>query len=745
MKRLFAIIGFAYLITLTVFIFIPVNYYWIFLSIFLICEIISLILKNIRKEKTLPIIFLVCIISSCAYLVNYYNFIVPTQALYDKDLIVTGQVCELAYKQDDKIHYVLKVEKIEGYPNIKNFKINVSTYNVLSLDIYDTVTVNIHTFSYENSKFDIFKQYNFSKKVYLSGYILEDENFPIINNTDNCSLYQYSLNIRKNIMSFYRRMFSEEYSSIVNGVIFGDRYNMPDNIKNNFISSGIYHILAVSGIHTTIISQMILSILLRLRVNKRLSALLSALSVFLFMSVSCFTPSVVRAGIMSIIYLIGLAIYRQSDTLNSLGISVLIIALINPNIGGSISLWLSFLSTLGIIVLHPKIFFCLRNKFKSENKIVKYILESVSITTSVILFTFPVCAIVFKKIYLSSFISNILILPFIPLLIFNSFVCVVLYYILFPFQIWKLFGIINVCIIRYMNGICSFLSNVSFLRIFLNYEFIEIFVLISLLILGIVFILDNLRQYTKIIFMLILNTLMITCLFSRFLKSDDVVISILNSSDNFSALLSKGRGHTAIYCSGDYPKYRDISNYLYNINACKLDFFILPKFNIEQFKTVNKVMDEYGAYYIIAPDRYEFEEETKMINNFKCKKYLFDQSFKIGLYGEVNIFIFKLENKSWIYIEVYGKKILCCLEGGDILKLPGEFRKADILISSGLPNNFNYIDGLKDIIFASSRKNYRILESKINHHNINNFYTGKSTSIELRLKRSGFYKISEEI
>ncbi len=744
MKRLFAIIGFAYLITLTVFIFIPVNYYWIFLSIFGVCEIVSLSFKNIRKDKTLPTVFLVCVISSCAYLVNYYNFIVPTQTLYDKDLTVTGKVCELPYKQEDKFHYILKVEKIEEYPNIKNFKINISTYSALSLNVYDNVTVDVHTYSYDSPESNIFKQYNFSKKVYLSGYLLEYKSFPIINNPDHFPLYYYSLNIRKNIMSFYRRMFSEEYSSVVNGVIFGDRYDMPDNIKNNFISSGIYHVLAVSGIHTTIISQMILSILLRLRVNKRLSALLSALGVFLFMSVSCFTPSVVRAGIMSIIYLVGLAIYRQSDSLNSLGISVLIISLINPNIGGSISLWLSFLSTLGIIVLHPKVFFYLRKKFKSENKMVKHILESVSITTSVILFTFPVCAIVFKKVYLSSFISNILILPFIPLLIFNSLVCVGLY-ILFPFSIWKLFGIINICIIKYMNGICSFLSNISFLRIFLGYRFIEMFILISLLILGIIFILDNLRKYTKMAFILILNTLIVICIFSRFLKADDVVISVLNSSDNFSAVVSKGRKNTVIYCSGDYPKYRDISNYLYNINSYKLDFFILPKFNMEQFKTVSKVMDEYGSSYMIVPDRYKFDEETKMINGFKCKKYLLGQSFKFSLYNDVNIFIFKLENKSWIYIEVYGKKVLCCLEGGDILKLSDEFRRADILISSGLPNNFNCIEGLKDIIFSSSRKDYNILQSKINYHNINNFYTGKSSSIELRLKRSGIYEISEGI
>lgn len=742
MKRLFAIIGFTYLITLTIFIFVYAEYYWIFLAIFIFCEVMSLVFKGLRKDKILPTVFLVCIIASCNYMVNYYKFIVPSQTLCDKDLTVTGQICELPYKKDDRFHYILKIENIEENPGIRNFKIDISSYSALSLNIYDNVTLNVHTYSNNNSESDIFMQYSFSKKIYLRGYLLEYTSSSIISSSGNLPLYYYSLKIRKSLMSLYRRMFSQEYSSVINGVLFGDRHNMPDNVKNNFVSSGIYHILAVSGIHTTIISQIILSILLRLRINKRLSASLSAIGVFLFMSVSCFTPSVVRAGIMSIIYLVGLAIYRKSDSLNSLGISVLIISLINPNIGGSVSLWLSFLSTLGIIVLHPKIFFYLRNCFKSENKVIKYILESVSITTSVILFTFPLCAVVFKKIYFSSFISNIIILPFIPTLIFNSLVCAALY-VLFPYNIWKLSGIINLCIIKYMNYVCNFLSRISFLRVFLGHHYIEVFILIGLLVLGITFIIDKFRKYMKIVFLSVVNILIVFCLCSRISKMDDVIISVLNSSDNFSVVLSNDRKNTVIYCSGDYPKYKDISNYLYNINSYKLDFFILPKFNIEQYKTVNKVVEEYGSNYMVVPNKYEFDEEAKMINSFRCKKYLFDESFKFSIYNDVNICVFKIDNKSWVYIEVYNNKILCCLEGGNILNLPDEFKVADILISSGLPISFNNVQGLKDIIFCSSKKNYNILKNKISYHNINSLNTGKSGNIKIRFKRSGIYKISE--
>jgi competence protein ComEC len=201
MKRLFAMIGFTYLITLTIFIFAPANCYFVFVSVFVLLEVISLIFKSTRKDKVLPTVFLVCIIASCSYLINYYRFIVPTQTLYDKDLTVTGQICELPCKKDDKFYYILKVENIEGIPDIKNFKINISSYDALPLSVYDNVTVNVHTYSYDSSESNMFKQYNFSKKIYLSGYLLEHaDSSVIINDSENPLFYYYSLNIRKNIM-----------------------------------------------------------------------------------------------------------------------------------------------------------------------------------------------------------------------------------------------------------------------------------------------------------------------------------------------------------------------------------------------------------------------------------------------------------------------------------------------------------------------------------------------------------------
>ena len=75
--------------------------------------------------------------------------------------------------------------------------------------------------------------------------------------------------------------------------------------------------------------------------------------VMIYMALTGFTSSVIRSGIMMIIYLIGKEFFYESDSLNSLGIAALFMCLPNPYASGDIGMILSFSATLGIIILYP--------------------------------------------------------------------------------------------------------------------------------------------------------------------------------------------------------------------------------------------------------------------------------------------------------------------------------------------------------------------------------------------------------
>lgn len=145
-----------------------------------------------------------------------------------------------------------------------------------------------------------------------------------------------------------------DVSGLMAGVAFGFRADLPAKTTADFRAAGVTHLLAVSGMHTALIAQLLLALFIRLRVPRRGAALLAAGGVALFMAVVGFSASVLRAGIMSVIFLAGLSLGREADGLNSLGASVLFITMVNPYAVNDVGLLLSFSATLGLLTLLPR-------------------------------------------------------------------------------------------------------------------------------------------------------------------------------------------------------------------------------------------------------------------------------------------------------------------------------------------------------------------------------------------------------
>ena len=103
------------------------------------------------------------------------------------------------------------------------------------------------------------------------------------------------------------------------------------------------------------------------------------------------TPSVVRAGVTTIIYLLASLLYRKADTINSISISVLLTLLNNPFNIFNIGMQLSYAGTISIILFYNIL------EIKIKNKIIKYIVESIILSVSANIFIIPlmICGIVY--------------------------------------------------------------------------------------------------------------------------------------------------------------------------------------------------------------------------------------------------------------------------------------------------------------------------------------------------------------
>ena len=200
------------------------------------------------------------------------------------------------------------------------------------------------------------------------------------------TIFTISNNIFLRIKNNIEKNFNEKTASVLLGLTIGYTDNIDKETKDNFRDSNISHILAISGMH---IGYIVISVkfILEKIIGKRKSKILTSLIIFIYMFITGFSPSIVRAGIMAIITILASIFYRKSDTWNNLSISLLILLIYNPYLIKSTSLLLSYSGTIGIILLQKNV---------------------KSVTFAATLFVIPVIGICFNQVAVSALIISII-------------------------------------------------------------------------------------------------------------------------------------------------------------------------------------------------------------------------------------------------------------------------------------------------------------------------------------------------
>ncbi|MBQ9414988.1 MAG: ComEC/Rec2 family competence protein [Clostridia bacterium] len=159
--------------------------------------------------------------------------------------------------------------------------------------------------------------------------------------------------LRSTIHAVLRDALDPITAPIAQSMMLGDRSSLPSKTIDAFRSSGVYHLLVVSGLHLAIVMSAMLWLLRRLRLDRRLQTVMLMVGVIFFMLLCGLSPSVMRAGIMALLALFAELFRRQADGLNSLGAAALLMLLINPFSACDIGMQLSFAATAGLLLFLP--------------------------------------------------------------------------------------------------------------------------------------------------------------------------------------------------------------------------------------------------------------------------------------------------------------------------------------------------------------------------------------------------------
>lgn len=295
-----------------------------------------------------------------------------------------------------------------------------------------------------------YREYLKSKKIY--GTIKNsNKNIKIIKENNINIVMKLSNNIRNYIINTSNKLLPEKTSSLLVGILIGDKSGISEEVIEDFKISNLSHMLAVSGAHTAYIILGLTFILNKSKMSKKWVHLVTILSLILFMFITNFTSSVTRACFMAIIVLGANLLYRKQDFWTSISISLLIILSLNPFSINEIGLQLSYLGTIGIILFNKNVEMFL-NKIKINNKISEFL----SVTISAQMAIMPIMIYRFNSFSLTFFISNVLASPLLGINIILGLITI--FISLVSFKLAKIISLVLNLSLEILIGISEFTS-----------------------------------------------------------------------------------------------------------------------------------------------------------------------------------------------------------------------------------------------------------------------------------------------
>ncbi|MBO5397599.1 MAG: ComEC/Rec2 family competence protein [Clostridia bacterium] len=301
-----------------------------------------------------------------------------------------------------------------------------------------------------------YSKYLKTKKI-VASFFAEKINF--IKREEN--IISKIFDIKLEFISIINTNFEKEEAEVLKAILLGEKENINDKTSQIFSKSNLSHILAISGLHITYICLYIEGILRRIINNTKLRNCFMVMFLIIFIILVGGSPSAMRACIMMIITYIGKNLLKEKDFYISFVVSFFIILLINPYNIYSISMWLSFLGSLGIVLFSNFIQKVLVKKFNIKSKIAKKVLEIIVVSSSAQILIFPVMWKNFGTLSFSFWISNLLVSELVAPILILGYISILI------FPIRKVIVFVERIILKLFLELVLIASKIPFNQIYL--------------------------------------------------------------------------------------------------------------------------------------------------------------------------------------------------------------------------------------------------------------------------------------
>lgn len=394
-----------------------------------------------------------------------------------------------------------------------------------------------------------------SRQGYLHTQTLTENYYKIVGHKDNLS--STAKHLRRTLVNLVLNSTLNPFTKdLINTAILGDASFIDSETRTQFSKDGIAHILAISGLHMSIILT-IITLILRpidyLRV-RNLRIILSIIALLGFLYITGASPSAIRSSIMSIFVMIAILTHRENSSLNALCASAIIILTFSPNAIHDVGFQLSFIAVLMILLLYSKL-----NTVSPKREFAYYITSSIVCVVLANIGCTVVSAYYFHTIPLLSVLSNLIIIPVLPF-----FIGIGIIHIIFLFlgvNLIELEWILNI-ISSYIKTIAELSTNIPLSHIdFVSITPATIF-LYFLLLTSLILFLSRKRFPYIIASLLIISAIVVSSTFDRFHTPHTGFVILNNYKSTPILYFNNGKG--CIWCDDDIINIPDFKRQ--NIN-----------------------------------------------------------------------------------------------------------------------------------------------------------------------------------
>lgn len=437
--------------------------------------------------------------------------------------------------------------------------------------------------------------------IFLLVYVRGDAK---IYHADSVPAKCYPAVLRRHITDILDSTFPEDALAFARALLLGDSSLLSYELDTAFKLSGIRHVIAVSGLHVSILFSLVYMLCGKRRIP---TALFGLPVLFLFAAVAGFTPSVVRACMMQGLMILGLLLKKEYDPPTALSFAVLVMLSCNPMTITSVSFQLSVGCLIGIFLFYQKMYNYLIGRFgvakgmSVKSRLLRWVCGSASVTLSAMIATTPLSAWYFGSISIVGILTNLVTLWVISFIFYGIMLaCAV-------GAIWPSVGAAIAWLtswpIRYVQTVASILSGSVFSAVYTCSIYVVAWLVFTYVLLT-AFLLSG-KKRPVLLTACVLTGLVVSLALSWLEpRLDDYRVTVLDVGQGQAILLQCGDGNYLVDCGGDTGEMAadTVSQRLLSQGITRLDGLILTHYDSDHADGVLPLLSRIETEALYLPD-----------------------------------------------------------------------------------------------------------------------------------------------